>query len=1054
MKPLVLELTAFGSYAGKTVIRFDGFSQGLYLITGDTGAGKTTIFDGIVFALYGKASGSDRSPDMMHCDLVDRATDTEVALTFRQDGRDYTVRRSLHFAKIRGTDEYREGKPSATLTGDGLTPVSGASNVTDKCTELIGLNAEQFRRIVMLAQGEFRRFLTADSAEKNAILGRLFDSAPYVRYQNLLETARKQLEDERSGHRARLNDALGRLEPEYQTEQTAVGSPALLDALNGLVEADEADCAAHKAAYEALQTEENKLHKQYGEAETVNRNLTELENARAEMDRLELLRPEMERREKAFMLAETALHTVVPSLNAEAQAETRLNTARQVLALARAEAEAASAAMQTAGQNASNDPALQSELETLNHKIATLRDQLNLYPDFLALQENCKTLAQECQKQLALQQKAEARLEALRGKKNAAEQRLAELEQADVRLARCEQRLAEATRAKNDWSGEGGVLDSRNELSRKEAALLAGETRLKALTQNAIRANSIAVTQKNRFLAGQAGLMAETVRAEIEEKGEAACPVCGSRLGRGDLAHLARLDDEIPSEAEVEQAEQAAAEANQTQQDQLLLVETGRSELRAAKDELIRRAQVLSEDCTDWSVLDAPGYLAQRTEAFETAELEAAQAVNTARDDVSTRNRAKDALKQIEASLTTGSEYLDRVRTEISKADGDLRESQAKLVSLQGRLPYPTEAEAQTELDALMKRQASLRSLLDAHKNALEQAASRLTEAEAKRDSQEAAILDREREQAEAAAQVEAAIQRAGFADRAAVAHALLPCRDEADPEKWAEDERKTVTDYRNDLQTLGERIRLLTVQTAGKAMTDLARLQAEIDRVNQAANEENLSWNAANQRASRHRMILTEATGETKALSETDGAWENLERLGRLAIGTSGLGGKLSFDRYAMGAVFREILEMANQRLDRMSGGRYELVHKTTADRNNAQAGLDLAVDDHTTGIKRASASLSGGESFYTSLALALGLSDVVQNHAGGKKLDALFIDEGFGTLSDDMLSNALEVLGGLTEGDRLVGIISHVEKLSASIPQQIQVRSGADGSSVRVVI
>ena len=143
-----------------------------------------------------------------------------------------------------------------------------------------------------------------------------------------------------------------------------------------------------------------------------------------------------------------------------------------------------------------------------------------------------------------------------------------------------------------------------------------------------------------------------------------------------------------------------------------------------------------------------------------------------------------------------------------------------------------------------------------------------------------------------------------------------------------------------------------------------------------------------------------------------------------------------------------------ANQRLDRMSGGRYELVHKTTADRNNAQAGLDLAVDDHTTGIKRASASLSGGESFYTSLALALGLSDVVQNHAGGKKLDALFIDEGFGTLSDDMLSNALEVLGGLTEGDRLVGIISHVEKLSASIPQQIQVRSGADGSSVRVVI
>ena len=170
--------------------------------------------------------------------------------------------------------------------------------------------------------------------------------------------------------------------------------------------------------------------------------------------------------------------------------------------------------------------------------------------------------------------------------------------------------------------------------------------------------------------------------------------------------------------------------------------------------------------------------------------------------------------------------------------------------------------------------------------------------------------------------------------------------------------------------------------------------------------------------------------------------------------MGASGEGGKLSFDRYVMGAVFREILEMANRRMELMSGGRYELVHKTGADRKNAKAGLEIEVLDNSTGQQRPSGSLSGGEAFFTSLALALGLSDVVQSHAGGRQMDALFIDEGFGTLSDDVLDKALDVLNQLTEGKRLVGIISHVDKLSESIPQKIRVRSGEKGSTLSLEV
>lgn len=189
------------------------------------------------------------------------------------------------------------------------------------------------------------------------------------------------------------------------------------------------------------------------------------------------------------------------------------------------------------------------------------------------------------------------------------------------------------------------------------------------------------------------------------------------------------------------------------------------------------------------------------------------------------------------------------------------------------------------------------------------------------------------------------------------------------------------------------------------------------------------------------------------RVLDRTQEAWERLDHLANLAVGANSEGGKLSFDRYVMGYVFREVLEMANQRLDIMSGGRYELIHEVNAGKANAKAGLEIVVLDMGTGKCRPASSLSGGESFFVSLALALGLSDVVQNHVGGNQLDALFIDEGFGSLDGDVLDRALSVLNQLTRGQRLVGIISHVARLEESIPQQIRVKKGQRGSSLQVV-
>ena len=197
---------------------------------------------------------------------------------------------------------------------------------------------------------------------------------------------------------------------------------------------------------------------------------------------------------------------------------------------------------------------------------------------------------------------------------------------------------------------------------------------------------------------------------------------------------------------------------------------------------------------------------------------------------------------------------------------------------------------------------------------------------------------------------------------------------------------------------------------------------------------------------------MLAEVDGIVRSLASTERAWNRLDPVARLASGTSGEGGRLNFDRYAMGTVFREILDAANERMEVMSGGRYELVHKVSADRRNGRAGLDIEVMDNLTGQLRPAGSLSGGESFFTSLALALGLSDTVRNRAGGRRMETLFIDEGCGTLSDDVLDRALSVLDQLAEGNRLVGIISHVERLDESIAQKIRVKNGDRGSTLTV--
>ena len=1056
MRPLSLEMTAFGSYAAPTTLPFEKLRQGLYLVTGDTGAGKTTLFDAISFALYGVASGSERSPDMFHCDRVPKSTDTVVSLRFSQGGREYTVERRIHFNKKRGGDsQYGEAKISALLWEPERDVLEGATKVTARCEALLGLNAEQFRKIIMLAQGEFREFLKADSDKKNEILGKLFDSAPYVWYQNLLAGARDSLRAERHEQREQLRALLQnslRLPGDLSAEEAArflPEHPALIESLQRLTEEDLAELKRLEDVRADYSRQIAALNTRKGAAAADNEQLRELEKLRQTMEALQAKAPELEARRQAWALAEKAVHRARPALERVEKAEAAEAATLAEIEALNAERAAYRMAVQTAQAAVDADAGTGAEITALSAKIRTIGELLPRYADLRQRQAEMHAAGQAAAAAAGEQAQEEKQLAALTAELESLREKLLSLEDADAEAAETAHRDGRAQERLEALDGENGIRAELAAILEREQSRLDLQARLQKLTEQALAAEARYSDLYRRFIAGQAGLLAGELRQRLEAEGEADCPVCRSRLGRGQIPQLAVLAVETPERQEVEQARAAHEKAEQQRSRENTALAALDTHIEARKTALLGRALPLLPECDGWDRLAAGDWLAAviaeaRARRQDTA---AAHAKALARQNERRRYKAQQPEK--EARQKSIQLRIEALTKEAGLQRAAAQAAQAAISELQKQLPFPDEKSAGAEKQALEARLSQLSAQVQAHRAALEEAAHRLDTANgALREKN--ALAERQRaEQQAAQAALASTLAETGFESAGAVRLALAPIGT-GDAEDWLKAEQHRFTAHEEALRHTAELLRQLTERCEGKQLTDLTALEEALDALSLEYGGANEACTACRTLLTNHEQVLEKATALRAGLAASEGAWARLDRLAALAMGASAEGGKLSFDRYVMGAVFREILEMANRRLALMSGGRYELVHKAGADRRNAKAGLEIEVLDNSTGQPRPSGSLSGGEAFFTSLALALGLSDVVRSHAGGRQMEALFIDEGFGTLSDDALDKALDVLKQLTEGNRLVGIISHVDKLSESIPQKIRVRSGEKGSTL----
>ena len=990
MRPTELIISAFGPYAGEVTLDMASLGdRGLYLITGDTGAGKTTLFDAIAFALYGNASGDSRKPRMLRSKYARPDARTYVEMGFSYSGKEYRVRRNPEYmrTKQRGEGETRE-KPDAQLHMPDGRLVTGDKAVTAEVEGLLGLNREQFSQIAMLAQGSFSRLLSGRTEDRGIIFREIFKTKPYQLFQEKLKDRAKGLYGRYADSRKSMEQYAGGVITEGHSEELKLrwkevpqGSlEALLEVLDQLIGADEAQQQGKDRAMALVRDEMAALGMELGKMQG---------DAAVCRD---------------MAAAADVLRENMPVLE---QAKVRYEREKE----------------------------RQADRDGLIGTVTRMEENLKTYDRFDSLQENLKACRKETE---SLEKRlGQAALEERQWKeRNDSDEKILE----SLRQAGEEYQAAlTAGERLGEYSGRIGLLaEELAQYGQERKKLEAARERYRAAGEESRRADDAYREMYQRFLDNQAGILASRLT-----EGQP-CPVCGSVAHPAPARYLeegneAAKDKVDRLKAAAEEKDKAAAR---------LSLEAGRlagsldtryermkqqidAEVATWKEDWQKRIRQAEADAAALAsetgdVRQGRRYFLEQWELMMgqlKGQLERQAAAQ--KEKIREKKKRKEDKEAVEGRRALGRQSLEEASERKQQAQKMLAESQAKERELESRLkemesslPYENRKAAQAEL---AEKKAFLAGLEKAFKEAEEsynRISRRVSDAQARLEALRGRMAEKDAEGRESAGEEIAGRETA---------------EEDRDPAKGPDTMLPGGMDVRTAMEHLEARMQE-NRQHQSEARERLTGLEQEKSRLHH--------------RLETNRMARERISEQKASMEEIQKEWTWVKALSDTAAGEVGGKEKITLETYAQMAYFERIIARANTRFMVMSGGQYELKRCTEED-NRGKNGLGLNVIDHYNGTERSIKTLSGGESFQASLSLALGLSDEIQSAAGGIRLDTLFVDEGFGSLDEDTLNLAMKSLGDLAEGRRLVGIISHVGELKERIQHQIVVVKDKTGGS-----
>ena len=930
MRPTKLIMSAFGPYANEQTVNFDEFGEsGLYLITGDTGAGKTTIFDAIAFALYGEPSGGGfRGTDTLHSNYAEKSAPTRVTLEFVNDGKKYTIYREMKIKKLSGEEKFTQTEALITYPDGTVKPITNSRNKDVKNREIrdiLGIDREQFCQIEMIAQGKFQEVLNADTKKRQEIFRQIFKTDIYNAFTKRLNEYYIERKNKYTAAETKINGYIADVDceedspylAELNNARTACDYAAVKSILKTLVDNDDLTLSTLKAELDKIAEEEKKLA------------------AEAERDR-------------SKKADEAALAKAIASLEAKDSEKERL--ARIYLA--------------------AQDEYLDSETgtEALDKRALTISNSLGKYEEHEKALRDATELnkkADALMKENAADSKRETRLseeiEKLIEENNS-------LEDAGINVEKLHGEIERLEARQNELNGLISEIGALKELKLK-AEKAQNEYRKAQDTAN--RLDRDAGVMQTAFNDNQAGILAEQLA--VGER----CPVCG--MVYEENTYRAFKPDHAPSEDDVKAAREKAQAAQEKASKLSLTSGAAVGNYNMAREALEAKISGILRDCT----LEKAGELAYKKIAAVDFEKDAKTAELRQETDKVRRRETLNALIPKKTLERDGlKDKVVKTEKEIIRLRGEVGSKNCICSSLEKELEFGNKAEAEAEINMLRLRASEL-------KNAYEEA-----------DRQCRKCIGDIREISGAVSSLERKIAEYG----------------ERDPE---------------DIP---------------KHSSEIAELRSHIEKERETVSN----------RKAVNVNILKNISDIADEFSSIKQMYQSAETLYKTIGGQMNGSEKFDLETFVQSYFFGKIICRANEYLHSFSGGQYRFKRPDEAKNKRSVTGLELNVIDSANGSERPVSSLSGGESFIASLALALGLSEEVQSTSGGVKLESMFIDEGFGTLDDNTLRTAMTALGRLSDSNRLIGIISHVDEMKNEIDRKIFVEKDTKngGSRVNIII
>jgi exonuclease SbcC len=1022
MQPLSLTIQAFGPFAGKEVIDFTVLGRDpMFLINGPTGAGKSSILDAMCFALYGVTTGNERQAEDMRCDNADVGLLTQVAFTFAigsgaNEKRYRITRDPKQDRPAQRGDGMTEHKPKATVweldehSNDLKAIVSGKiTDANEFVDNTIGLSAEQFRQVMVLPQGQFRKLLTANTAERIKIFSTLFGTSLYKQIEDDIVTKAKAVTE-----KIRVLDAKKQaifesvaLDNPQQVATALEAKQSEVDAQQRLVTtADQARSVAEKALTEAQQ-----LHKQLAEH---NQKQAELSQLNAQAPVINQHKSQLQRAQAADKIA-SVFTDVNKTQRAYQQADAAVTKSAAALASLQQTAETAKSALDRAESEARRLPELQTQLANQERALEA-HTQLSAH---IQAESEAQANVRKLSTKLA---KFQGRVDELVTSVSEHETNITQTEDAI-------HALQDAPVNVQQWTHHLKQRQLLDALQSRRATLqndvVVAATQRDSAKQQLQASQHSLTTLKVKWHQGQAFALAQQL--EIDSP----CPVCGS-LEHPAPAQLAV--EQIVSQDEVEAAEQ--------------LVVSHAEVLNEAERALQSAEHNLAGHITDIaSHQEALGDVAQMTtEAVQ-------QALTESQLQLSQLNKLREGLKATKAALSEeknsfakGLAATNEVKLLVENAQSALALAQGKVKAMQESIAAEYQdrdkvAQATEQLsNTIVQINEAYQSANTAYNNAQTQVAA----LKATIASQTTVATQAQQDAIAAHSLWEVTLHDSMFVDQADFVAAQM---DESAQFALS----NTISEYENAVIALTSMIATLASQIDEQQSPNLTVLAetAQAASVRYEAEQNTLQGllSRAQSLADAHARLVEYA-------HKNQAAEEEYKVVGTLAKVLKGdNANNVNLETYVLSVLLDEVLASASARLLHMSENRFSLQRKLDKNKGSGKSGLDLEVYDIYSATSRDVATLSGGESFLSALALALGLSDVVQSHSGGIKIDTLFIDEGFGSLDSDSLQRAIDTLADLQMNGRMIGIISHVGDLKEQIPLRIDIHKVKNHSTISQV-